>query len=655
VRTQKGGAPSGSGTIKRQMELAETKARETNDRGKGRPELILCDINATGSFLNAGSAESELSWYHPSKLLLYFDEPNMGIHLDCDLLEIVKGVLNYAPMTMVLASATLTSWESLPPFWKGRGKAATRCSITQGAHSQPTCRLVLFDEVALECRDVNMLEIFHTYEEFRRAVAASAYARVLLLRHLTASQANELAEVESGSWLALSGEVRTLREGLEPKLMELSEEKFLELRSRWRTSTRKLGSMIDVKAGCTGITMIATLNPRQLAYKLAGKFGAKDSDSMRAWYDAIHDLGRKHRELKLQDKANEKEAASEKKAKDKDEDEGPSQVQTSTRKAMIELRSGLFVDDADISSVDDDVLMMLSKGISFACSEGCEPLVGRLYQQALLHIPEKAIDKKLPPIHTLVVDYSSIYGTDCPAVDTIILCDDLGRLLTWDDHQQFLGRLRRDGQAVLASIETIRQATLRGIAMESVEATMLEQVGQVMAAETAAKPDIDKVSEELRTIMTASERTSDEVCVALLGVIALKALENAATTADDPKKALFPFWFNKCLKPWCGVIKVFGKRRAAQIKMINTIEQLATATRVFEGKGSEVYLKYIEDMLWLLNQVYEPELISEESAVEWREQAREAGREGTPFWRAADKFFERLAESEEEDDDEDDD
>jgi len=60
-------------------------------------------------------------------------------------------------------------------------------------------------------------------------------------------------------------------------------------------------------------------------------------------------------------------------------------------------------------------------------------------------------------------------------------------------------------------------------------------------------------------------------------------------------------------------------------------------------------------MLWLLNQVYEPELISEESAVEWREQAREAGREGTPFWRAADKFFERLAESEEEDDDEDDD
>ena len=54
---------------------------------------------------------------------------------------------------------------------------------------------------------------------------------------------------------------------------------------------------------------------------------------------------------------------------------------------------------------------MLSKGVAYACSEGTEPLVKRLYQQALLYIPEAAV--KLPPIHVLVVDYSSVYGTDC--------------------------------------------------------------------------------------------------------------------------------------------------------------------------------------------------------------------------------------------------
>jgi flagellar hook-basal body complex protein FliE len=576
----------------------------------------------------------------------------MGIHLDYDLLEIVKKVLCNAPMTMVLASATLTSWESLPAFWKGRGKPATRCSITQGAHSQPTCRLVLFDEVALEHRDVNMLEIFHTYEEFRRAVAASAYARVLLLRHLTAEQANELAEVDSSSWLALSGDVRTLREGLEPKLMELSEERFWELRTRWRSNTKKVSRMLDLSQ--SGITMIATLNPRQLAIKLAGKVGAPDSESMRVWHDSVHELGRRHRELKLQDKVNEKQADADKKAKSKDEDEMTQEIVVAPRKATIELRPGLSVDDADIESVDNDILMMLSKGISFACSEGCEPLVGRLYQQALLHIPEKAIDRKQPPIHTLVVDYSSIYGTDCPAVDTIILCDDLGRLLTWDDHQQFLGRLRRDGQAVLASMQTIRNATLRGIAVSSFEANFSAQVQEVMAAQTGAKIDADKVSEELRKVMTVNERTTDEVCAALFTNIALNALESSAATADDPKKTI-PFWFNKMLKPWCGVIKVFGKRRAAQIKLINTLEKMATGKDMFEGKGTEAYLKHTEDLLWLMNQVYEPELISEAAALEWKDQAREAGREGMPFWRMAEKFFERLAESEEEDDEEDED
>jgi len=82
--------------------------------------------------------------------------------------------------------------------------------------------------------------------------------------------------------------------------------------------------------------------------------------------------------------------------------------------------------------------------------------------QALLHVPDHIGGKAraLPPIHVLVVDYSSIYGTDCPAVDTIIMDESLGPHLSWEDHQQFLGRLRRDGTAVFLSKHTMRMALL---------------------------------------------------------------------------------------------------------------------------------------------------------------------------------------------------
>ena len=135
----------------------------------------------------------------------------------------------------------------------------------------------------------------------------------------------------------------------------------------------------------------------------------------------------------------------------------------------------------EAKETEEDILVMLSKGVAYACAEGTEPLVKRLYQQvggggrgglylqgggvgvgsfaslsasvllyfrwcctsprqqwsrspstcpphpyrrtavlqALLYIPEAAV--KQPPIHVLVVDYSSIYGTDCAAVDTIVM------------------------------------------------------------------------------------------------------------------------------------------------------------------------------------------------------------------------------------------
>jgi hypothetical protein len=79
--------------------------------------------------------------------------------------------------------------------------------------------------------------------------------------------------------------------------------------------------------------------------------------------------------------------------------------------------------------------------------------------QALLTVPD-SLRGRSPPLNVLVVDYSSIYGTDCPAVDTLLLQEDLGRLLAWEDLQQFVGRLRRDGTAVFYSKKTARKAAV---------------------------------------------------------------------------------------------------------------------------------------------------------------------------------------------------
>lgn len=101
------------------------------------------------------------------------------------------------------------------------------------------------------------------------------------------------------------------------------------------------------------------------------------------------------------------------------------------------------------------------------------------------HVGGKA--RALPPIHVLVVDYSSIYGTDCPAVDTIIMDESLGRHLSWEDHQQFLGRLRRDGTAVFLSKHTMRLATLgRELAGPEEESEEVRPLGQ---ATRIAMPD----------------------------------------------------------------------------------------------------------------------------------------------------------------------
>ena len=63
--------------------------------------------------------------------MLYVDEPNMGIHVDDGLQDVMKRTLLWAPPTTILASATFgDDWEALPKWWRGQGDAAQRTVVT---------------------------------------------------------------------------------------------------------------------------------------------------------------------------------------------------------------------------------------------------------------------------------------------------------------------------------------------------------------------------------------------------------------------------------------------------------------------------------------------------------------------------------------------
>lgn len=44
---------------------------------------------------------------------------------------IVRDIMAHAPITTVLASATLPNWDRLPMWWRGRGAPTTHAVITQ--------------------------------------------------------------------------------------------------------------------------------------------------------------------------------------------------------------------------------------------------------------------------------------------------------------------------------------------------------------------------------------------------------------------------------------------------------------------------------------------------------------------------------------------
>lgn len=247
IRTQREKGPdqarAGTSSMAEQIKFAAEAGDRLKDRPAvgetkgGRPEVVIADVFATAALLAAVKA-GDLKPFGMTKhnVILYFDEPNMGLHLSATTAEAAASIMCNAPVAAVLASATLPSWGALPGWWRGDGSPASRTVITQEPcapprnplpplPSPPSRRLheinPLNDHTSAHLRSspliapaqrrydlphaalavlrngrrtpLDLLSLFPTFASFSAVIrCGSQRLRVLLLRYLTASQANSL-------------------------------------------------------------------------------------------------------------------------------------------------------------------------------------------------------------------------------------------------------------------------------------------------------------------------------------------------------------------------------------------------------------------------------------------------------------------------------
>lgn len=659
IRTGKGKAEAGTSGMAAQLAANAKEGRELNDRGGGRVDVIIADIVATAGLMKAAAEAEPTSPFHASNLVLYFDEPNMGVHLNPKVRETVSDILHHAPFTTVLASATLPPWSALEPWWRCGGQPATRAVISLEPYELPQAHLLLLDELRQELRAANLLSLFDSHEQFCEVLRDNKRLQIILLRHLTPEQGLDLLgadpELDNIGFGVVHGEVATLREALEQNLSALQQrpDVFEELRARWaKGDTVKsldggggrgaLGGVISK----TGITMIATPDARSLALELAGK------GDQELWGERTHRLNSERSHAARLHKEAEKEKARRKNDDGRDGDGGFT--------GYIRLRDGIQVSLADADAADQDELLMLGAGIAYNTAGGASPLVQRMYQQTLLSVPEKVMtqSKKLPPINVLVVDYSSIYGTDCPAVDTLVMTNELGKGLTWQDHQQFLGRLRRDGRAIFTSLDTLRRATVGvggpgagGPSPASPRdcALLLLQA----AKDGTAAPQVLGSLEARRVEGAVSRPTlASNILVAALGALlgapgAARGPEKRAYAAA-PAATLSAATMTAAVTQWGPLVRHLARSDADQAALVAAVQVMAEG-RSDWGEAGRALADLSPRLLKLL---YDEDVVSEEAVVAWEKEAK-ANTVDSRFLKLAAPFIKWLQEAEEDSDEED--
>tara|TARA_B100001173_G_scaffold80170_1_gene68471 strand:- start:641 stop:3682 length:3042 start_codon:yes stop_codon:yes gene_type:complete len=605
---------AGSGTVEQQLEYAADIGFKLKDHGAGKPDIIIADLNTTARILEAAKKQPESSFYNQSKILLYFDEPNMGIHLDPKVLGVVSNIQANMPHAAVLASATLGTWDTLEDWWKGPTEAR-RDTIEMAPYELPMSKLAVFNQATNEISTISPFGMFKNYGEFQRAMN-DIRVPTLLLRHMSAKQGNELLGIDGpeAAWEKVYGDVKSLRLAIEPKMKTIPQPDFEKYKVRWATgegAPKKVAGIRDALSK-EGVTMVGCINPRKTALELAGFENKED------WQAAVHKLNSKLKEAERMLKENAKAEKRAAKKKGDADDENPADAGDDVQVGLVTLRPMLKISLAEALESDIDTLVMLSRGVAYASGKGTETMVKRLYNQALLTVPD-SLKGRSPPLNVLVVDYSSIYGTDCPAVDTLLLQEELGRLLAWEDLQQFIGRLRRDGLCIFFSLGTLRKAVLGSHVeaeeiqktinfQKAVEETTLKLVESKKYDSASVKGALEPLAEQF------GRRTGEAGAFA---VIALACLSLKPQDMPDSDKELSAQMVKNVEKFSEALEKITGKKQD-QISLVSILESLACSQAPFEGRTGGA--RVLGCAASFLKGMYDADLLSEDGIFAWANQ-----------------------------------
>lgn len=486
VRNSKENAGQQRGNMYYQLLLTIAQSVRFEDKISGRCDVILADIEASAALLEVlhqpdevlneikltsfGTADEKLkpshklildeinnpatrqkytTWLRPENTILFFDEPNMGIHISPEVLSIVKRITEHLPHIAILASATLKNWDALPEWWKGQtntntGPKCTYHTISSMAFSLPIAELGLITET--NTHKLSPFDLFNNHADFVRYMSQiNDISMGQLFRHFTKQQIEHLTntKLSTDDPATLTPIRQTL---LKDTLANISADTFNTYRNVWSNYKGYAAPTLTDNVSKSGITLIASYDP----YKTAKLLTRLDTEQ--AWNDAIHTVRKiiKHAHTRLKTQEREKAKAEKlRKKRDKDEDADPADADMLPIKCKFG-KLELFADELD--GITEESLVFLSKGIAISAHD-TDPGIKLQFQRAIYSKPEDM--HTLPEINILVVDYSSIYGLDCPGVDKIILCNDLGNLLNTDDIIQFIGRLRRVGNATFMSFDNM--------------------------------------------------------------------------------------------------------------------------------------------------------------------------------------------------------
>jgi len=625
--------------------------------------VIIADIYTTAAIMRAAQDLGSDSPFRADNLVLFFDEPNMGIHLDPAVKTIASRIARFLPRVAILSSATLGTWGEAASWWRAGRAVATRVTITQEPYVMPVCELLLLDEATESLRTVNITQLTPSHGELQKVLSSNPRTRRNLLRHFSPAQAASLVAADRGidvaSW-DLVGDMATARERLvEPALQNLSAAAFDEIRRTrggvWggNVSTTVPGGLNGVleQSTCRGVTMVATANPHELALRLAGAASEEE------WAKSKRRLRRRVREAV-------KAAVEARRAIVAQKDESKDEFMVGT----LELRPGVQLSLAEADELDDDALVMLGSGV--ACAHEAAPRgVMRLFQQAVLSVPEQKLGTGgRPPIHTLVVNYSAIYGTDCPAVDTLVLMNDLGVCLSWPDLQQFIGRLRRDGRAIFTSMETMRRATLgrdsfpERVLEQARETELQKAVLRSLAAKSSAADAKAAITQVLKLHLEIGHFPPGTPAALVLRTLMQVAAGPAPVEVNtEEERGLYAagaltardilLRFKGLLEAWKDTLRwlTLGRESGAgETAFLSELESLCSSTNI-----SKLLPAMSEHLLKL---TYDLDIVTEATVISWatERQANLPDVAGVKaFWAKASRFVDWLSAAEEESDDED--